>query len=120
MPAFELIDRGGQMARHADLSGFLTWHGRHPAAARWILAGPVALLAAILFMAAMPLILPPGAGGIDHLVMPVVLFPLIWAIEILYPVMTSRLDRAAGLLYAAILVQSVVVVGAILQIWGVQ
>lgn len=44
-----------------------------------MLAGPVAILVAIVLLAGMPLWLPGGAAGIDNLAIPLVLAPLIWA-----------------------------------------
>ncbi|MEO1495333.1 MAG: hypothetical protein AAFV19_24585, partial [Pseudomonadota bacterium] len=67
------------------------WIESHPVTMRWILAGPIALILAIVTMAAMPFWMPEGAGGIDHLAMPVVLFPLIWAAALLYPCLDERL-----------------------------
>ncbi|MCV6595848.1 MAG: hypothetical protein OIF40_02015 [Mangrovicoccus sp.] len=89
------------------------WHNRHPRAARWILAGPVALILSVLFMASMPLILPAGAGGVDHLVMPVVLFPVIWCSALLYPVMADDLGRAAGVMYGLLLAEFFIVTAAL-------
>lgn len=57
---------------------------------RWIAAGPLALFMAILSMASLPYIWPPGEGGVDHLVMPVVLFPFIWAVLIVLPLLPEK------------------------------
>lgn len=49
---------------------------------RWMrifLAGPVSVIVALTLLAGMPLWLPGGAAGIDNLVFPLVLAPLIWA-----------------------------------------
>ena len=81
---------------------FIAWHQSHPRTARWILGGPIAFLVALLFMASMPLILPAGRGGVNHLVMPVVLFPLIWVVALLYPVMAARIGRAAVVMDAVL------------------
>jgi len=90
------------------------WFARRPALARALLAGPVALLVAVLSMAAAPLVLPPGRGGVDHLVLPVVAFPLIWAATVLYPVMTARPDRAAAMMGAILAVELAIVLSALL------
>ncbi|MEM9044241.1 MAG: hypothetical protein AAGC81_06075 [Pseudomonadota bacterium] len=58
------------------------------------MALPGALIAAILFMAAMPVWFPEGAAGIDHFVMPVVLFPLIWVCFFTYTCAEENLPRA--------------------------
>jgi len=91
------------------------WHDRHPRTARWILAGPVALILSILFMASMPLLLPHGAGGVDHLVMPVVLFPVIWCAALLYPVMADNLGRSAAVMYGLLLAEVVIVTAALVM-----
>ena len=62
--------------------------------ARLLLAGPVALTAALVAMAAMPLWLPSGAAGIDNLVLPILLFPVIWAFTFFYAVLEESLIRA--------------------------
>lgn len=91
----------------------LAWHDRHPLAARWLLAGPVSFLTATLFMASMPFVLPAGGGGIDHLVMPVVLFPLIWAVAVFVAVIMRAPSNAALYLYAALAVETVIVASAL-------
>ena len=62
---------------------------------RWILAGPVALIGAIVAMAVTPLWMPQGAGGVDHLAFAIILFPLYWAALFFYAVLAERLGRAA-------------------------
>ncbi|MEM1411511.1 MAG: hypothetical protein AAGH19_04060 [Pseudomonadota bacterium] len=64
-------------------------------ALRWILAGPVTLIGAVLAMAITPFMLPAGASGVGHLVFAIVLFPLFWAVLFFYAVLTERLGRAA-------------------------
>jgi hypothetical protein len=71
----------------------------------WIrigLAGPGAVIVALVVMAGMALWLPGGAAGIDNLVLPLVLVPLIWALLFFHACLDSRLNRvalvAAGLL----------------------
>jgi hypothetical protein len=71
------------------------WHARHAVLARWLQAGPAALVLSVLTMAALPLLLPQGAAGIDHLVLPVVLFPLIWAALVVIPVAAERPSRVS-------------------------
>lgn len=69
------------MAERAILGGPAS--GSASRAEGWLrvfFAGPMALVVAILILLAMPLWYPAGTGGIDHLVMPVVTFPLIWAV----------------------------------------
>lgn len=66
------------------------WITGHSVVFRYILAGPLALLAAILSMAGLPLVLPGGAAGINNLVLPVVMFPLLLTGFILWPVATQN------------------------------
>lgn len=71
---------------------------------RWIrigLAGPGAVIVALVVMAGMALWLPRGAAGIDNLVLPLVLLPLIWAALFFHACLDRRLARVA--IVAAIL-----------------
>ena len=71
---------------------------------RGILAGPLALAAACLAMTGGALWLPPGTAQVNNLVMPVVLFPLIWTALFIYACLDRHLKRAyavIGLLVAA-------------------
>ncbi|WP_348675465.1 hypothetical protein [uncultured Abyssibacter sp.] len=63
---------------------------------RGVLAGPLAFIASWILMAGAALYLPKGAAGIDNMVFPVVLFPLIWALLFLYSLLDRRLLRAYG------------------------
>lgn len=67
--------------------------------ARGLLAGPLSFFGSWLLMAGAALYLPAGAAGVDNMVFPVVLFPLIWCALFLYALLDSRLFRA----YAVIL-----------------
>ena len=67
---------------------------------RGLLAGPLAFLTAATVMAGGALWLPQGRAGIDHIVMPVVLFPAIWALLFFYTSLDHRLPRAWGLTVA--------------------
>ena len=55
------------------------WFVCRPTVVRWVLAGPVALAVAYVVMAAMPLWFLQGRAGIDHLILPLTLFPAISA-----------------------------------------
>ena len=79
---------------------------------RWVLAGPVALALAYLVMAAMPLWFPEGAAGIDHLVLPLILFPAIWAAAFFYACLTENPGRAGVVLMGLLLVNGAAAV------WG--
>ncbi|WP_425405427.1 hypothetical protein [Hwanghaeella sp.] len=82
----------------------------HPKATRWVLAGPGALIVATLFMAAMPVWLPSGTAGVDNIVYPLVLAPLLWTAVFLYACLEENLGRGAAAMSAAILLQGAIVV----------
>ncbi|MEQ9138661.1 MAG: hypothetical protein RLO51_25810 [Thalassobaculum sp.] len=82
---------------------------RRPVLARWLLAGPGALLAAVLVMAAMPVWLPAGAAGVDNLVYPIVLAPLIWTVVFVYALLENSLPRATAVLTGLFLVDGILV-----------
>ena len=68
---------------------------RSSAPKRWsriLLAGPGAICVTIIVMAGMTLWLPGGRAGIDNLVLPLVLAPLIWAVLFFH----ACLDRSIG------------------------
>lgn len=67
---------------------------------RWVLAGPVALAAALLAMAGGAVWIPPGRAAVDNLVLPVIAFPLLWSGLFLYACLERRLARAAFVLGA--------------------
>lgn len=77
---------------------------------RWVLAGPAALLISILIMASFPMILPKGAGGVNHLIFPVLAFPLIWATLIILPVSTRRIEKMS-MIYAALALLCLAIIG---------
>ena len=56
------------------------------------------LACAVLVMAGMPIYLPAGAGGADHIAFSVLLFPLIWAALFFYAIMEKRQWRSAVIL----------------------
>jgi len=62
---------------------------------RVALAGPGAVIIALLILAGMPLWLPAGAAGIDNLVVPLILAPLIWALLFFHACLDSKLARVA-------------------------
>jgi hypothetical protein len=61
---------------------------------RGLLAGPIALAAAVLVMTGSALWLPPGTAQVNNLVVPVILFPLLWTAFFLYACLDKRLARA--------------------------
>jgi hypothetical protein len=63
--------------------------------ARITLAGPVVLLLSALVFAGMPLWLPRGAAGIDHIILPLILLPAVWAVLFFHAVLDRSLARVA-------------------------
>lgn len=64
--------------------------------ARWarvILAGPLALVCSIVILGGSLVWLPHGAGGVNHIVMPIVLYPAIWTALFFYTCFERRLGR---------------------------
>ena len=82
---------------------------RRPVLARWLLAGPGALLAALATLMAMPLWVPPGAAGVNDIAFPIILTPLLWAVPFFYAVLEDNLVRTTVVLGLAILVQGLAV-----------
>lgn len=74
---------------------------------RGLLAGPLALAAACVAMAGGALWLPPGAADVNNLVLPVVLFPLLWTALFLYACLDRSLMRAYGVIGAVVLGNSI-------------
>lgn len=62
---------------------------------RWVLAGPVTLVVAIMVMAGGPLWFPTGSAGIDNLTFPLLLFPLFWAVPFFYVLLEENMLRAS-------------------------
>lgn len=60
---------------------------------RGILAGPLALAAAVLVMTGSALWLPPGSAQVNNLVVPAILFPLLWTAFFLYACLDRKLAR---------------------------
>jgi hypothetical protein len=63
---------------------------------RLLLAGPVVFVCAALVMCGGALWLPKGPAQIDNIVLPIVLFPAIWALLFFYASLDRRLGRAWG------------------------
>jgi hypothetical protein len=68
---------------------------RWQTAARVTLAGPVTVLLSAMVFAGMPLWFPRGAAGVDHIVLPLILLPAIWAALFFYAVLDRSLVRVA-------------------------
>lgn len=76
---------------------------------RWIAAGPLTLIAAVVTMACMPLWLPKGAAGIDNLIFPILLFPALWAGYFFYSLIVARPARGALVITAIIIVNAALI-----------
>ena len=63
--------------------------------ARWVLAGPVVLIGAVALMAATPFFLPPGVGGVNHLIFALLLFPVYWSGLFFYAILEEKMWRCA-------------------------
>ena len=63
---------------------------------RWLLAGPLVFVVAGLVMGGGALWLPEGPAQINNIVLPIVLFPAIWAGLFFYGCLDRRLARAYG------------------------
>ena len=67
-----------------------------PSLRKWtriLFAGPGAVIVAVVVMAGMSLWLPGGSAGIDNLVIPLVLVPLIWAGLFFHACLDAKLSR---------------------------
>jgi uncharacterized membrane protein len=85
---------------------------------RFWLAGPVTILTAVLMMAGMSLWLPEGKAGIDHLIVSLVLFPLIWAILFFYVVLETQPKRLVWVMLSLICGHAVIVALAVMGVFA--
>ncbi|MEP4891922.1 MAG: hypothetical protein ABJV04_18010 [Aliiglaciecola sp.] len=67
---------------------------------RFWLSGPATLAVSLLFMLAMAAWFPPGIGNVNNIMMPLYMFPLIWAILFFYTYLTADLQKAQWILGA--------------------
>lgn len=74
------------------------------------------MIAATLFIVAMPAWVPAGEAGVGNIVWPLVLAPLIWALLFVYTCIEENLFRCAVVTMGTIFVCGVVV-GAALAGW---
>ena len=79
---------------------------------RILLAGPGAVVVALVTMAGMTRWLPGGAAGIDNVVLPLVLAPLIWAAVFFYACLDPKLSRVAIVTGLLLLVHGALVASA--------
>ena len=69
--------------------------GRRRLWLRVALAGPWTIVASVITMAGMAAWLPAGAALVDNLILPLVLYPLIWAFFFFWACLDGILGRAA-------------------------
>lgn len=82
---------------------------RRQSVQRALVAGPLALIASIAVMAAMPHWVPEGAGRVDNLVFPVLGFPLIWATVFFYACLAEKPLVAAAVLAVVTALQAAII-----------
>jgi hypothetical protein len=70
---------------------------------RFWLAGPLAFVVSVIVMLGMAVWFPPGIGMINNIIMPLVLFPLLWAVCFFYGYMSNKLKQV-GMVFFAIFV----------------
>jgi len=83
--------------------------------ARFILAGPAVFITAIAVMAGATVWFPQGAAEVDNIVIPLVLFPAIWAVLFFYACLDRYLKRAYAVIIMLLLVQIGLIAG---QLFG--
>ena len=77
----------GQGAAPASASATQRW-------ARVILAGPLVFLCSLALMGGANLWVPPGAGGVNGIVLPILLYPAVWTALFFYACFERRIRRA--------------------------
>lgn len=81
---------------------------------RFALAGPVALLCSVAVMAGGARWIPKGPAHIDNIVLPVVLFPAIWAALFFYCSLDRKLGRAWAVVIGLLLLNGGMIASAML------
>jgi hypothetical protein len=101
------------LSQNFDINPFKT-----PRFWRILLAGPLVFVTAMLVMAGAAVWFPPGSAKINNIVIPLVLFPGIWAALFFYACLDRRLNRAYWLLGLLLLSQAGLVVTHIMTTRG--
>jgi len=78
--------------------------------ARIVIAGPVAAALTLLVVACMPLWFPKGAADIDHIALPLILLPAVWAALFFHAVLDRSIVRVAAVAFALAGLNSVMLV----------
>ena len=77
---------------------------------RFWLAGPVAFILAVLVMLGMAIWFPGGAAGLNNVVLPLIAFPLIWAVIFFYAYLDRNTKRVALAFSCIALVHAVLLI----------
>lgn len=78
--------------------------------ARIILAGPFVLICSILMMGGSLVWVPPGAGGVNHIVLPIVAYPAIWTGLFFYTCFERQLWRGYAVVGGLLALHAVLIV----------
>lgn len=75
------------------MTRFSLWVTAYPRLARCLLAGPGAVAAGLMTTYGMPVWWPSGIAGVNHLIWPLILGPLVWALFLLYGIVEENIER---------------------------
>lgn len=86
-------------------------HAAARARFRWraLLAGPLVLATSIAVVCGGALWLPAGSGGVDHLVLPLIVFPVVWTGLFFHACLDRRLLRAYAIQGALLLANAALI-----------
>ena len=73
---------------------------------RWIFAGPISVIGAVLVMMGMAVWFPKGRAGIDNIILPLVLFPLLWVGMFLYASLDRSLPRMVAVMLSLLAIHA--------------
>lgn len=65
---------------------------------RFMLAGPLVFVCSVAVMGGAAVLIPPGPATINHVAIPLVLFPGVWALLFFYACLETRLSRCSAAL----------------------
>ena len=82
---------------------------RRRAWSRGILAGPMCFIVSAVVMAGAALWYPEGAAHINNIVVPIAVYPAIWAVLFFYLMLDRNLGRAWGVAVVLLLVHSAMI-----------
>ena len=75
---------------------------------RFWLTGPATLIVSFIVMLAMAAWFPPGVGKVNNIIVPLVMFPLIWAWLFFYTYLTDNCRRAWGMLIGLFMINGAI------------